>query len=109
MQTTDERAGDTRLQAAARTALWALENMTTEDFQVGRDRATRKELRAALEKLDEIRERDRGLATGVSAMTRQEQNEYYGEGGVNDAAEDQAFIDRAAEEAAQEDRDEYGG
>ncbi len=35
---------------------------------------------------------------GVGWMTRQEQNLYYGEGGVNDAAEDQAYLDRQAEE-----------
>ena len=45
---------------------------------------------------------------GEGWMTRMEQNLYYGEGGVNDAEEDQAFLDRAAEEAAQEDEDEYG-
>jgi hypothetical protein len=31
-------------------------------------------------------------------MSRSEANEYYGEGGVNDAAEDQAYLDRQAEE-----------
>lgn len=35
---------------------------------------------------------------GAAAPTRQEDNEYYGEGGVNDAAEDQAYLDRQAEE-----------
>ncbi len=35
---------------------------------------------------------------GGGWMTRQEQNLYYGEGGVNDAAEDQAYLDRQAEE-----------
>lgn len=45
---------------------------------------------------------------GEGWMTRMEQNLYYGEGGVLDAEEDQAFLDRAAEEAAQEDEDEYG-
>ena len=35
---------------------------------------------------------------GEGWMTRQEQNLYYGEGGVNDAAEDQAYLDRQTEE-----------
>ena len=35
---------------------------------------------------------------GEGWMTRMEQNLYYGEGGVNDAAEDQAYLDRQAEE-----------
>ncbi len=45
---------------------------------------------------------------GEGVMSRMQQNYYYGEGGVNDAEEDQAFLDRAAEDAAQEDEDEYG-
>ena len=43
--------------------------------------------------------------SGEGWMTRMEQNLYYGEGGVNDAAEDQAYLDRQREEREQAEND----
>ena len=44
----EARDTDTPLQAAARDALWHLENMTTEEFQHGADSGARAALRKAL-------------------------------------------------------------
>ncbi len=46
-------------------------------------------------------------------MTRMQQNLYFGEGGVNDAAEDQAYLERQEEQAQADEQDrldeeEYG-
>jgi DnaJ-class molecular chaperone len=49
-----------------------------------------------------------GPCEGIGQMTRMQANNYYGEGGVLDAEEDQAAEERAAEEQDRLDREEYG-
>ena len=100
-EVTDPRAGDTRLQAVARRVLKDLQELTTQDFERGYDRPNRMALANELLRLDKIREDDQARSVEVSKMTRAEQNEHFGEGGVLDAEEDQAHYDREeAEEAA---------
>jgi hypothetical protein len=98
-EVTDPRAGDTRLQAVARRVLNDLRTLTTQDFERGYDRPSRIALADELLRLDKIREDDQARSVKVSKMTRAEQNEHFGEGGVLDAEEDQAYLDRQSDEA----------
>jgi DnaJ-class molecular chaperone len=48
------------------------------------------------------RERKCSDCDGIGWMTRAQQNEYYGEGGVLDAEEDQAYLEREFERLEEE-------